>query len=141
MAKESSVTACDRCGRETSISNLDAKPDFARMGWGWRIFAWLSPLGALASAADRGVPFDRLECSVCYGAGFVASAVDEAPTPAPPIGFEYGDVCGRDGCTGVLETKRVRDCYCHISPPCSACVEAPLVCEECGWGERDDDDG
>lgn len=41
--------------------------------------------------------------------------------------------------TGTLKYRRVRDCFCHISPPCSACVDAPLVCKDCGeMYERED---
>lgn len=31
-----------------------------------------------------------------------------------------------------LETERQRDCSCHISPPCSACTDAPYICRNCG---------
>ena len=44
-----------------------------------------------------------------------------------------GDLCPTYGCGGVLEYERVEDCYCHISPPCSSCVDAPLRCPKCGW--------
>jgi hypothetical protein len=46
--------------------------------------------------------------------------------------FEEGDVCPEEDCPGVLEYKRVDACFCHISQPCNACVEAPLVCPHCG---------
>lgn len=44
--------------------------------------------------------------------------------------MEEGDNCP-EGCGGLLE-YRVDGCSCHVNPPCSACVEAPLVCEKCG---------
>ena len=48
-------------------------------------------------------------------------------------GTEEGDVCGRDGCDGVMDWKPAENCSCHVSPPCSACVDAPLWCPECGF--------
>lgn len=49
------------------------------------------------------------------------------------------DVCGRNGCTGII----VRDdsdysCSCHINPPCSDCVEEREYCPECGWDVREE---
>lgn len=35
-------------------------------------------------------------------------------------------------CGGALVAEP-GDCSCHISPPCNACIEAVLVCEECGF--------
>jgi hypothetical protein len=32
---------------------------------------------------------------------------------------------------GVMKYKVV-GCSCHIAPPCSACVDAPLECDNCG---------
>jgi len=50
---------------------------------------------------------------------------------------EEGDVCGIDGCTGILAYEKSGPCTCHTgNPPCSACVDAKLVCQECGeWVE------
>lgn len=49
-------------------------------------------------------------------------------------GHEEGEVCGRDGCAGVIEFKpHPGNCSCHISPPCSACTSVDLHCPECGW--------
>lgn len=48
-----------------------------------------------------------------------------------PEGTEEGDICGVDGCNGVLGYNPVKNCSCHISPPCHACVSNPLVCNEC----------
>ena len=57
--------------------------------------------------------------------------------------FEEGQQCPcaqvankSERCTGHLEYK-IENCSCHISPPCSACVEAPLVCDVCGWEAED----
>src|SRR5690606_24167891 len=33
---------------------------------------------------------------------------------------------------GTYEIAPVENCSCHISPPCWACVSAPLVCDTCG---------
>lgn len=50
------------------------------------------------------------------------------------IGLREDDVCGRDGCTGVME-KQDKDtsCSCHICPPCSHCVDATYECSLCGF--------
>ena len=42
-----------------------------------------------------------------------------------------GDICGFEGCQGILEYVRQTSCSCHINPPCSACTDAPLVCGIC----------
>lgn len=45
--------------------------------------------------------------------------------------YEEGGVCPQ--CLeGTLEYVRHGDCSCHISPPCSACTDAPLTCDFCG---------
>ena len=49
----------------------------------------------------------------------------------PPKEPEEGDVCPH--CDGTLEYIREMGCSCHISPPCSACTNAPLTCPDCGW--------
>lgn len=43
-----------------------------------------------------------------------------------------GDKCVHSDCDGVFVYTRQYECSCHISPPCSACVDAPLVCNKCG---------
>jgi hypothetical protein len=67
-------------------------------------------------------------------------------TTTPPEAAEQGDECatvtsigakgGETICPGTLESYldvhgSIPGCSCHISPPCSACVEAPLVCNVC----------
>lgn len=42
-----------------------------------------------------------------------------------------GDECPECD-AGALLRAVPEDCSCHISPPCSACIDAPLVCDECG---------
>lgn len=48
-------------------------------------------------------------------------------------GHEEGDVCGRDGCDSVIEFQKSKNCSCHISAPCSSCMNVALHCPECGW--------
>ncbi len=49
-----------------------------------------------------------------------------------------GEVCGRDGCNGIIDEHEKRGCSCHINPPCSACTEPRAYCSECGWDARND---
>ncbi len=51
-------------------------------------------------------------------------------------GEEEGATCNRDGCGGTMIVPEVEGCYCHISPPCGACVNNPLTCDEC-WAEME----
>ena len=69
-----------------------------------------------------------------------------SPDYGDEIGTEEGDTCNRveeqdedaprgyrpKPCQGVMHYADVEDCSCHISPPCSACVDNPLVCDTCG---------
>lgn len=66
-------------------------------------------------------------------------SVDVVPSSevVPSSGREEGDVCNRDGCTGVMGYEVVEGCTCHVSPPCHRCVDNPLVCLECGEGEEE----
>lgn len=64
--------------------------------------------------------------------------LEEAPTPppeavkAPAQSPEEGDKCRVEGCDGKYGYQPVENCSCHFNPPCSACVENPLVCLDCG---------
>lgn len=64
----------------------------------------------------------------------------------PPEDAQPGDPCGLlyaigpDGrsaiCDGQLECYidvhgKVPGCECHLSPPCGACLDAPLACATC----------
>jgi hypothetical protein len=49
-----------------------------------------------------------------------------------------GEVCGRAACVGVIDRHEVEKCSCHISPPCSACVDTQNFCPECDWEEADE---
>lgn len=50
-----------------------------------------------------------------------------APVPSWP---KEGDLCACG--LGRFTYIREGDCSCHISPPCSSCVDAPLRCDACG---------
>lgn len=49
-----------------------------------------------------------------------------------------GDKCVHSDCDGLFEYIRQGQCSCHISPPCSSCVDAPLVCNKCGEYSEDE---
>lgn len=51
----------------------------------------------------------------------------------PDYGTNEGDIFKRDGCGGSFVYHDVVNCICHINPPCVACVDNPLICDECGW--------
>ncbi len=44
--------------------------------------------------------------------------------------IEEGDRCPH--CCGRMGYGDVEGCRCHISPPCNACVDNPLICLQCG---------
>jgi hypothetical protein len=54
------------------------------------------------------------------------------------LGYEKGEICGRNGCAGVIDAHEVENCSCHISPPCSACTTAKEFCEACDWLHADE---
>lgn len=70
---------------------------------------WKGPMSALT----------HTECSNC---GRTNCQITE------PV--EEGDECPHCG-TGVTFAE-VEGCRCHIDPPCSACVNAPLECPNSG---------
>ena len=47
--------------------------------------------------------------------------------------LEEGDRCPEKMCRGIMNFVRQDSCSCHINPPCSACVNALLVCSDCGF--------
>lgn len=50
------------------------------------------------------------------------------------MGFlEEGDKCPE--CNGIMEYPPTQNCSCHINPPCSACTDKLLTCNECGYEE------
>lgn len=54
------------------------------------------------------------------------------------FGYAEGDRCNRFDCAGEIELEPVRDCSCHIAPPCPACLGPRATCPTCGWLERID---
>lgn len=56
------------------------------------------------------------------------------------FGYQKGDVCGRDGCTGIIKEREVNGCCsCHLSAPCSYSTTPRGYCPECGWDSADDE--
>lgn len=49
--------------------------------------------------------------------------------------LDEGDKCPE--CGGVLVVPETVNCSCHINPPCAACTEKLLTCDECGWEYED----
>lgn len=54
------------------------------------------------------------------------------------VGYGEGDVCGRNGCAGVIDTHPSENCSCHISPPCASCTSPRAFCPVCDWDEKYD---
>jgi hypothetical protein len=53
------------------------------------------------------------------------------------IKLDEGSKCPIQGCSGVLRFRPVKDCACHIRPPCSHCEDNPPRCEACEWAIGD----
>lgn len=53
--------------------------------------------------------------------------------------YDEGDKCPKPGCKGDLAYINEEGCSCHISPPCSNCVDAPLICDVCGLAPDSED--
>lgn len=50
-----------------------------------------------------------------------------------------GEICGRDGCSGIIDEREAeRGCSCHINPPCSYCTTSREYCPVCGWDGREE---
>lgn len=58
--------------------------------------------------------------------------------PANMVGWNEGNICLRNGCTGVLTFKSL-ECTCRTmaKPPCSNCTDSIIYCPSCDW-HRDD---
>lgn len=54
--------------------------------------------------------------------------------------YEEDDYCPMENCNGTLIFLAPVNCSCHINPPCSVCVNNPLVCNKCGWTEEEEKD-
>lgn len=53
-------------------------------------------------------------------------------------GCEEGDVCGRQGCEGVIEFQKPENCSCHLGAPCHSCTSVHLHCPECNWEAQEE---
>jgi hypothetical protein len=53
--------------------------------------------------------------------------------------FGRQDCVGEDLCCGRMRWAKVENCSCHINPPCSACVDNHLECDDCGFTEDEED--
>jgi len=51
--------------------------------------------------------------------------------------LDEGSKCPMLGCSGVLRFRSVKDCSCHIRPPCSHCADNPPCCPVCEWTSGD----
>jgi hypothetical protein len=51
--------------------------------------------------------------------------------------LDEGSKCPVQGCFGALEVRSVRDCSCHIRPPCAHCADNPPCCPVCEWTSGD----
>lgn len=52
--------------------------------------------------------------------------------------FEEGDKCPNHNCDGHMVLPPVEGCTCHCGhPPCSACVNNTVICNQCSWSEGD----
>jgi hypothetical protein len=54
------------------------------------------------------------------------------------VGYELGDICGREGCTGIIKERPVENCSCHLCAPCGACASPRQYCPECGYDAREE---
>lgn len=58
-------------------------------------------------------------------------------------GVLSGEVCGRDGCPGIIAEHEAREgegCTCHLCAPCSYCTTSRAYCPVCGWEASDECD-
>jgi len=55
--------------------------------------------------------------------------------------FEEGDKCPIKDCNGLLEFRMTEPCTCHLGhPPCSACINQTLFCQNCGFDIEEESD-
>lgn len=71
------------------------------------------------------IPEDKLDWAM--------QQVERTPKPNKEKGLLAGEACNRNDCNGVIEEHPVENCSCHISPPCSQCVEPREYCPACEW--------
>ena len=51
--------------------------------------------------------------------------------------LEEDSNCPEEDCNGKLKYIRQDPCNCFKTPPCSACVDAPLMCPICNYEVED----
>lgn len=57
------------------------------------------------------------------------------------IGYEKGEVCNRNNCSGIIEEYDIDgSCSCHVNPPCSYCTTPKEYCPACGWDAKEEQD-
>jgi len=102
----------------------------------------MSARRALEAMREIRPPTSQQNTTACFEAAGTAALVRRAfPNQRKDMnepGFCEGDVCGRAGCKGIIETHPTENCSCHISPPCSACTAPRNYCPDCDWEEADD---
>ena len=74
---------------------------------------------------------DEVIISQDQGVIFMSQKIFDKLTSAK-VGENEGEVCNRDGCSGLMGFNEVEGCNCFISPPCSRCTDNPLLCLKCG---------
>lgn len=74
---------------------------------------WVGPIADLGANGTRCRSCGRRNCQ-------------QEPEP------EEGDACPECRTVG-LAFKPGGDCSCHIAPPCWACTNSRLTCDDCGW--------
>lgn len=93
------------------------------------------------NCADKMPPDDEVIITECCNV-----QIHSDQRYCPKCGYECrihtrkteGDKCMHSDCDGLFEYIRQGQCSCHISPPCSSCVDAPLVCNKCGEYSEDE---
>ena len=56
---------------------------------------------------------------------------------AVSIGYEEGELCGRDGCEGTIAIDPSENCSCHLHPPCGSCTDPSRThCSACDWRDK-----
>jgi hypothetical protein len=59
------------------------------------------------------------------------------PVEPKTVRLDEGSKCPVQGCSGALGLRPIRDCSCHIRPPCSHCADNPPRCPVCEWTSGD----
>jgi len=98
-----------------------------------------------ASLEDRQMNPDRIFLTLMellpfvHSDGYLKGKAEQYRTPDP--GFAVGEICGRDGCSGIIEEHEsdLGGCSCHQSAPCSYCTEERQFCPTCGWEASQDE--